>query len=156
GGSTGARPFFPEVEGLRGLAASIVAAYHWWYLAGSPALALGPLSFAAILGRGAWGVDLFFILSGFLLGMAWLRPVAGRRPPTFARYAQRRLLRLVPAYYASVLILAIWTSPAVPGFGQPSVTPAVLLAHLAFAPFLAMAPSLNGVYWSLSTEMQFY
>lgn len=148
--------FFDSLEGLRGLAALWVMTYHVWLVVGLGQKRIGGIDIFQPFSMGGVGVDAFFVLSGFLLAIPWLRHFFQDIPVSAKKYARRRLFRIAPAYYASVLILAIWTPPAAPGFGEPQATPLVLLAHAVFAPFLANAPALDGVYWSLSTEVQFY
>jgi peptidoglycan/LPS O-acetylase OafA/YrhL len=90
-------------------------------------------------------VIVFFALSGFLLYLPWHRAVLeDRPPPRFKIYAIRRCLRIMPAYYASVLVLAALRRPSF----------AVLATHVVFMPTL-IAP-LQTPYWTLQVEELFY
>ena len=59
------------------------------------------------IGFGFAGVDVFFVLSGFLLALPFARHALGAGPrPRLGRYFRRRLLRVFPAYYAQLAILS--------------------------------------------------
>jgi len=105
--------------------------------------------------RGGWiAVPLFFVLSAMLLYLPFVRAglSGGARPD--ARYLyQRRLLRIAPLYYVSMLAYlvahAAWQRP------QPSV--GELFRHLLFLQNLQHDFSIiNAPYWSLAVEVQFY
>src|SRR5258708_1651704 len=101
---------------------------------------------------GSLGVQLFFVISGFLItGIL----IDSREAP-LGRYLKtfyfRRALRIVPSYYLAVLVGAL--------IGEPS-TAAYLDAHLAYATNYAIfrggdwiGPSTH--FWSLAVEQQFY
>lgn len=96
--------WFPLVDSLRAIAALAIVAYH-------VAFVLGALSGE---GTGAWfaqlqvGVPLFFAISGFLLYRPWVAAKLGdgRVPPTGA-YALRRALRILPAYWVALVLIAV-------------------------------------------------
>src|SRR6202035_257050 len=90
-----AREWFPGIEALRGIAAMAVVVDHSWALAnGSQSFGLG-----IVPGLGTWGVNVFFLLSGFLLAdYFW----AGRRRRSVLEYYIRRFFRIAPAYYVVV------------------------------------------------------
>ena len=154
--SIGARSHIPALTGLRGVAAGWVTAYHAWHAAGAPALALGPVDLAGLVGAGYFGVDLFFVLSGFLLGQPFVEAVAGGRPlPRLRRFWQRRMLRVLPAYWGQLLVLlavALWLD-RLPE--RPLLTLATHLP-LVFNLFPYQVQPLNPVYWSLPVEWDFY
>lgn len=152
-------PYLPALTGLRGIAAMWVVSYHLWQFSGSPKIAM-PLGFfdvdlTPLLGSGFRGVDLFFVLSGFLLSMPFLRADRENlRRPNLFRYALRRCRRVLPAYYVQIVILC-----AVFYFidDTRALTPANLTAHaLLVQNFLPMSISLNGVYWTMPIEWDFY
>lgn len=66
---------YPALTGLRGLAAVWVMLLHLWLLAVAPAVVLAGVDLTAVFSSGMLGVDLFFVLWGFLLGQP-LTPVA--------------------------------------------------------------------------------
>lgn len=150
------------LDGLRGLAATMVLVYHCWVLGGFAHLDDG--WGRAVLGSGYFGVDLFFVISGFVLFL----PVAARRGEFGAvkPYAWRRLGRIGPAYYLSLLAvialnpLLTEKSSALPweswsGLGS-------LVAHTLFLqePVHGLTAQngfgANMVVWTLSLEAAFY
>ena len=79
--------YLPALTGLRGIAAAWVLLFHLYQYSGSPDL--GPLT--SLAGCGYMGVDLFFVLSGFLLSMPFHRArMEVAPPPNLLRYAWRR------------------------------------------------------------------
>ena len=105
----------PALDGVRGVAVLAVLAYHLSFFGRLPALAgdtpaLKPLVTAAMAG---WtGVDLFFVLSGFLITRILLE-TRGRR--TYYRtFVVRRVLRIFPAYFLALAVLYGWMLPSFP------------------------------------------
>ena len=97
------------IEGLRGIAVLWVIAFHYWVLAsetirGSSRSRRSPLD--ALVRNGYLGVDLFFLISGFLLAMPWFvhRMRDADRPRSRASTA-RRFWRIAPAYYVQLAFL---------------------------------------------------
>src|SRR5467141_2621341 len=91
-----------ELDGLRGMAIGMVLVYHYFYLT-IVTTAHTPLYYAMVPLRITWtGVDLFFVLSGFLIGGILLR--AREATNYFAVFYLRRALRIVPIY--AVFLLA--------------------------------------------------
>ncbi len=68
---------------------------------------LGP-SWSWLSHFGWMGVDLFFVLSGFLIGMQVLKPLARGERLSFADFYLRRAFRILPAYWAVLLIYLLW------------------------------------------------
>ncbi|MGH9041284.1 MAG: acyltransferase family protein, partial [Acidimicrobiia bacterium] len=103
------------LDAVRGLAVVSVVAYHCFTLAvvdTRPEGALGPGWW--VLGAGSLGVDLFFVLSGFLLVGSWER--CRRRHPeglwaALREYARNRALRILPAYWVSLVVLLPLAAP---------------------------------------------
>src|SRR5579875_998248 len=136
--------YYPSLDGLRGLAIAMVLLYHCdARLAG---LGLG------WLGAGGWsGVNLFFVLSGFLITGIIVDERA--RPHFFRNFYARRALRIWPVYALVVplnwLILGRANTWARPG-----------PAWIYFVFFIQnLTPGLTGtIYpaWSLAIEEQFY
>ncbi len=150
-GPTASRPVFLLVQALRGLAALMVVAHH------SSILVLERLNLGHNWVNGGSGVDLFFVISGFVMTVS-SGPL--RRAPHPARtFLARRLERIVPMYWivtlAKVATLLLW-----PGSGRNDIGNwQHVLASLLFVPGLSVgsvqAPVLL-VGWSLSFEMAFY
>jgi peptidoglycan/LPS O-acetylase OafA/YrhL len=125
-----------------------------------------PLAYALAVGRLCWsGVDLFFVLSGFLIGGILLD--ARRSPRYFSTFYIRRFWRIVPIYAVVCalffLCLATWRSerrPAVFGWLFEGALP--WHAFLSFTQNFWMAArgdfpgNWMGITWSLAIEEQFY
>jgi peptidoglycan/LPS O-acetylase OafA/YrhL len=95
----------PELDGVRGLAILMVMALHFI----CSQITVAQSRFEHILGRltgyGSWGVDLFFVLSGFLItGILW--DTRGG-PHYFRIFYARRTLRIFPLYYATLLVVLV-------------------------------------------------
>ncbi len=141
--------YIPELDGLRGLAVLGVVIYHC-----GPRLEGTWIHSAALWG---WaGVNLFFVLSGFLITSILLE--ARSKPRYFRNFYVRRALRIWPVY---VLTLTVCYANA-PWFIGLSVTEAVKaapwLAYIFFAQnlfHLALPPAI-GPTWSLAIEEQYY
>ena len=141
--------YIPELQGLRGLAVLGVVIYHC-----HPRL-VGTWLYSASLWGWA-GVNLFFVLSGFLITSILLE--ARDRPHYFRNFYARRALRIWPVY---VLVLAVCYANA-PWFIGPGVWDAVKTAPWwAYALFLqnllhwTMPPAIAQT-WSLAIEEQYY
>lgn len=99
---TGGRLFTLDV--VRGIAILLVLLFHFQPAAGSPMLDMLTLPFA----RAGWaGVDLFFVLSGFLVGRMILIEAAAPGDFDYARFLHRRAWRLWPALFLYVALLWI-------------------------------------------------
>lgn len=141
------------VEALRGLAALGVA---WFHLTNT----YGPGLVRASGAFGWAGVDIFFVISGFVIPYSIGAREHGYRIYDFPRFLLRRIIRLDPPYIASIaLVIVLWhVSALMPGFrGQPpTIEPAQILAHLLYLIPLTDFHWLQPVYWSLAYEFAFY
>ena len=99
------------------------------------------------------GVDLFFVLSGYLIGSQLLKPLSRGEPLAFGRFYLRRTLRVVPAY-----LVALTLYFAVPGFREaPGIQP--LWQFLTYTVNLLIDYEHNQAFshvWSLCVEEHFY
>jgi peptidoglycan/LPS O-acetylase OafA/YrhL len=136
----------PTLDSFRALAALAVLFYHVQAL----------LQIPSIASVGFMGVDVFFVLSGFLL----VRPSAksyftGDKPPSLRQFYTNRVRRIMPLYYFSIAVVLLMQRTDLLSFsaGQSSV-----LTFLAFVQnmFPHYGSPVNGVLWSLGVEMQFY
>ncbi|MEO7494787.1 MAG: acyltransferase [Massilia sp.] len=144
------------MEGLRGFAVFLVFLVHYvtlidpWLPAASP---LG-VSLTALRTIGNAGVDLFFVLSGYLIYGSLMA-----RPQAFAAFMRRRVVRIYPAFLV-VFVLYVLLSvlrPAESKIPAGSAAAAVyLLENLALLPGLLPIEPLITVAWSLSYEMFYY
>lgn len=153
----------PALTGVRGLAAFGVFVFHAWLLAGSPALAPGvPWLDASLawLARMGWsGVDVFFTLSAFLLGLPFARAAIARAPaPDTRAYLGRRALRILPAYWVQCAVLfplAAVGITVLPGGVWPGWTAALAHAVLWIDAWPQVRPLLSS-WWTLPVEFGFY
>jgi peptidoglycan/LPS O-acetylase OafA/YrhL len=147
--------WFPGIEVLRGFAATAVVIEHCWALAeGTGPTDSGFISYI-VLGLGEWGVDLFFLLSGFLLAeFFW----AGKGKRSTLEFYVRRFFRIAPAYYFCVAILFLF-------FAEHSLLFSVIgikqiAANATFTQWLWPNTSsnlnVNGSLWTLTIEMMLY
>jgi len=136
----------PCVEGIRALAASLVVVHHAASLVG-PGRAGRLATPAAIMDI---GVSIFFVLSGFLIYRPFAAAHLAGRPPLRARsFLWRRVVRIVPAYWAALTIL--WAT------GSFSLG-AEWWRYYLFLQIYDVFTTLGGIVpaWSLNTEMVFY
>src|SRR5260370_10622164 len=154
----------PELDGVRGIAIAMVLAHHYFLLPIRAPLATLPSYFQAA-GRLAWsGVDLFFVLSGFLLGGILLG--ACESSNYFRVFYVRRFLRIVPIYFiclsAGVLLTFFFYRGLAPRLSWMFERPITLTPYFVFLQNLWMAKRTTygmfglGVTWSLAIEEQFY
>lgn len=139
--------FYPRLDGLRAFAVVAVMAYHW----------LHPELFGRQLPLGFLGVQLFFVLSGYLIGGVLLRAqekndIEGTSQVfTLRQFVIRRALRIFPAYFVFLLITAVV-------LGAPS--PNAWLYPLYLGNFVMSTatewPSYWSHTWTLAVEEQFY
>jgi peptidoglycan/LPS O-acetylase OafA/YrhL len=98
------------------------------------------------------GVAIFFVISGFLLYRPFVAARCGLAPAVRVRdYARRRALRIVPAYWAALTVLAIYP-------GLPGVFSGRWWVYYGFGQDYARSTILNGIgpAWSLGCEVVFY
>lgn len=148
---------------MRALAASSIVVYHVW-IYGTPGgrASLGPLFH--VLPDLAFGVTLFFALSGFLLYRPFVAAIVrAEESPRFAAYFRNRALRILPAYWTILLLCALVFGAALSrhGFELTSgylTDPRTLLADAVFVQDYARSTLVTGVgpAWSLAVEVVFY
>jgi peptidoglycan/LPS O-acetylase OafA/YrhL len=141
----------PWLDLVRGLAIVLVLLRH-----GERALQASggePLGFLQTLFVNGWvGVDLFFVLSGYLIARH-LFYANTARTFAFSRYIAMRALRIVPAYLA---VLALVVAGAFPFYVvAPEGLPIRVAYHLLFLQDY-LPSNINVVYWSLGVEEKFY
>lgn len=147
----------PALDGVRALACLAVMGYHinlitrdmhLWRLSSHPLLHSQFLS-------GSSGVTLFFVLSGFLLFLPYARALLFAQTwPDSRVFYLRRALRIIPGYYASLFLIVTLQQPE---YLSPSHWRDLLL----FLFFLMDSTQrtfqhINGPYWTLAIEWQFY
>lgn len=158
------RVYFPNLNGLRFVAAYAVILHHveqFKSLFGYPNHWQNP----CIRNVGRLGVVLFFVLSGFLITYLLLREKAQAGTIAIGNFYTRRILRIWPLYYF-VLALALLVLPAIPSFALPNhweqghravfrgVLFVLFMPNLAYAAFNPLPYASQG--WSVGVEEQFY
>jgi exopolysaccharide production protein ExoZ len=139
------------IQILRFVAATAVVAFHAWGVVPKyiPVAQDAP-SYG--LEHAGHGVDLFFVISGFIIFYATKR--AGLTPGTFLR---RRIERIVPLYYFVIFAVVALAFAFPATFGTPGwFTPAHILKSLAFVSFTDGEMPVVYLGWSLEYEMYFY
>jgi peptidoglycan/LPS O-acetylase OafA/YrhL len=135
-----------EVDALRGLAALAVVLYHYTtrFIEINPASGTPSLTFP----HGHYGVNLFFIISGFVIFMTLERTRRGMD------FVVSRFSRLFPAYWVAVaLTFAVTSTFGLPGF---EVSPGQALGNAIMVHGFLRIPHVDGAYWTLEVELLFY
>lgn len=141
----------PALDGIRGLGVILVLIYHY----GGSAMALGlGASALKLTGLGWSGVDLFFVLSGFLI-TGLLYDAKGKQN-YFRNFYARRTLRIFPLYYFAAFV--VFFLAAVTGFGLlGGANPAWIIFYVGnFQMAIEGGGSILDHFWSLAIEEQFY
>ena len=158
------------IDGLRGVAIAAVLLLHARTWSGGFDL---PLIRYLGFGLGRAGVDLFLCLSGFCLFLPLVRQGDGSvQAMDVGEYARRRARRILPPYYPALLLAIFscwvcyryggpgwWSQPFQDLFPIRGVAGAGnLVTHFTLTHGLInrYTASIDGAYWSLSTEAQFY
>jgi peptidoglycan/LPS O-acetylase OafA/YrhL len=138
----------PELQGLRAVAVALVVVYHVWF------------------GRVSGGVDVFFLISGFLLTGQLVR-AAGRGPLELARRWTRTLVRLLPCAVVVLVVTVVAGALLLPEGRWPQTLREVVAAALFlenwrlaadtvdYAARSAMSSPVQHL-WSLSIQGQFF
>lgn len=140
----------PDIDGLRAVAVVSVLIYH---------------AFPAALGGGFAGVDIFFVISGFLITTIILKSLE-KRAFSLADFYARRIMRLFPSLLAMMLLVPVLAAfvllPAdYAALGRNTVGGAAFVANILFAMdtgyFMGIAEANPLLHlWSLGIEEQFY
>lgn len=144
--------FRPDIEGLRSLAVLLVLAYHGQF---------------GIVEGGFIGVDVFFVLSGFLITSLLLRELATTGTVSLSNFWARRARRLLPASGLVIVVTLIAGRFMLDGLsqgelGRDAIAASLFVANIRFwnvgtdylSQGLRESPLLH--FWSLAVEEQFY
>jgi peptidoglycan/LPS O-acetylase OafA/YrhL len=133
------------LDTLRAIAVSLVVLHHYvLFVSGRPTFGwLGEIGWA--------GVDLFFALSGYLIGNQIFKAMDSRAGFSLRHFYARRLLRTLPNFYVVLALYFLW-----PAFrGDAPLLP--LWKYLSFTQNYQLEPGTAFSHaWSLSIEEQFY
>jgi peptidoglycan/LPS O-acetylase OafA/YrhL len=153
---SGEAGYFPALDGLRAIAIIMVLLRHWAVACRehfNVYLPLGNHLLSNICLNGWSGVDLFFALSGFLVGGHVLRQARARFERGFVRrYYLQRALRIGPLY---ILILALCVLGQIPYYPAGGMDAFQFLVQLLFLQDYLGSPILLPL-WSLGVEEKFY
>ena len=157
------QPFYPSINGLRGLAFLMVFAYHYCQTRWDK----------GVLGWGWVGVDLFFVLSGFLITGSLYDSL--HKPGYFRTFYMRRALRIFPLFYSFWVVLLILTPLVHFAWNRYNLSSALFIGnfflqggHLLHHPdSMRVAFGSNSLdssarvlsfehFWTLCVEEQFY
>jgi peptidoglycan/LPS O-acetylase OafA/YrhL len=162
----------PELDGLRGTAIFVVIIWHYFYFFPAPGhhtegtLRSLYVLFERCIALGWSGVDLFFVLSGFLIGGILLD--AKGSPSYFKTFYARRFFRILPIYYLWTLCYIVWRALSGPVLLRGAAGPEApeswtqIFAHfffvqnLGFIFYSGVAAAWFVSTWSLAVEEQFY
>jgi peptidoglycan/LPS O-acetylase OafA/YrhL len=154
----------PELDGIRGFALSMILVFHFVAVLVQPAPHTLLWFFIEPLRTLAAGMDLFFVLSGFLIGGILLDARGSKS--YFVTFYARRIARIFPVYFAwyglYIVLLAagvlIWFPEAREVFAPifPVWSYAVFAQNLFTARLQDFGPAWLLVTWSLAVEEQFY
>lgn len=158
------RPAAPErssrvtsIDGLRGIAALLVVLFH---LHGAVSRTATDWLWAPvdwIARNGAKGVDIFFVISGFVIALSVSRGVP--TPSYFGRFIVRRSIRLDPPYWSAIALEVLLLHLTLRLFPEhPVVLPstAQVMAHLVYLQDLLGYGNIVVSFWTLCYEIQFY
>jgi peptidoglycan/LPS O-acetylase OafA/YrhL len=140
------------LDGLRAFAVLGVLWAHVWMFYSNVPLFFGGKDVNPILGSGGFGVDLFFVISGFCMYLMY-----GKKSEmqfTLAQYTQfltKRWRRIAPAFYAVILFECLFHLYKDGMFPFRS-----LLFHVTFLNIFDGQNVLSPPFWSLATEWHFY
>lgn len=135
-----------QIDALRGIAALLVVLFHFTSKYQELYGHTSPLMFS--LPWGHLGVNLFFMISGFVIFMTLSRTVQA------ADFLVSRFSRLYPAYWVAVLLTFGLTSLL--GLPGKTVDIGTALLNLSMVHGFANVPHVDGVYWTLEVELLFY
>jgi peptidoglycan/LPS O-acetylase OafA/YrhL len=154
-----------ELDGIRGLAILLVLITHFGVY-GHESVGWFGAAYHKLVDFGWSGVDLFFVLSGFLITGILLESKGS--PGYFRSFYMRRVLRILPLYYCAVMVFFIVLLPAlrILAPGRATITGATRLPAIEQLWYyfhlsnwrIAYNVTYNGVdhFWSLAIEEQFY
>ena len=159
--------YFPNLNGLRFIAASMVIIHHTEQLKSILNFNTYWNKLLFVHELGTLGVNLFFVLSGFLITYLLLEEEFSYNTIHVVKFYIRRILRIWPLYFL-IVILAFFILPNIelfllPGFGKEVIYTNLYLRLFLYAiilpnvvqPLLGIVPYVSHT-WSIGTEEQFY
>lgn len=147
-----------SLDGVRAFACLAVLFFHLNFFARETHVWVPIHDFGSAIGAimlaGQSGVTLFFVLSGFLLFMPYAKSLLFHTPwPSLRTFYLRRAFRIIPAYYVILFILILWQHRE---YLQPQHLQELGLFMTFFMDMPITYQKLNGPFWTLAVEAQFY
>ena len=157
-----------HLDGIRGMAVLFIFIRHAWGLSGQSAMVLriplfGHVSLAPFVDMMSSGIDLFFVLSAFLLSQQFLRAdFLGKERPSLRRYYRTRFLRIAPPYWVVlILTLLLFVPHLIPVsdvYSAPGLVSVLLHGLFLQTAWFGSYGSWNIAtpFWTLTIEVLFY
>lgn len=149
------------LDGIRAVAILIIVWYHFWQQSWL-APVLGDLNLDWLIRNGSILVDLMILLSGFCLFLPYARAmVYGDTTDTAGEFYIKRVARIAPSYYLSILIVLLcFAIPLGEYMGDTNFLAKDIMSHITFTHNLfddvMRGSHLNGVLWTVGVEVQLY
>nr|WP_242042630.1 acyltransferase [Leptolyngbya sp. FACHB-541] len=147
------------IDGLRGLAAIAVVSYHFYV--GSPLrgtlAGIFPKPFILLLEEGRLGVEVFFVISGFVIAYSLRKTAANSQ--NLKRFICRFLIRLTPSYWVTIfltVIINLTSNFVITDRIAPIPNLEEVVAHLFYLQNLFKYEQIVPVFWTLCFEVRFY
>ncbi len=138
-----------SLTGVRGIAALLVVFYHYF----QDSAGLGALH--TVIAHGYIAVDLFFVLSGFVMALTYGRSFRdGFDAAVYGGFLLKRLGRVYPLYILVTLIVAALVAAGL--IAGDIASPLALASNVLMVQAWGLAPSIGGPTWSISTEFAAY
>lgn len=147
---------FRTIDGLRGIAALSVVIFHLNVAISRSAPNWLPAWLSSVVKQGGMGVDIFFVISGFVIAYSVRDGDYSAR--YLGRFALRRSIRLDPLYWFAIFLelgLIVVSAALFPGTA-PFPPLRTILAHFVYAQDLLGYGDILAVFWTLTFEIQFY
>jgi len=146
------------LDGLRGIAILLVVIFHFWQITWlNHSFTLFDVQFNLnYLARGGFvGVEIFFFISGFCLYLPHAKyTFYDRKTPSIAQFTYKRAIKILPSYYLAIILILIFSDIQFQSAEQFTKT---IISHIFFTNnIFTSLPKINGVFWSLAVEIQFY
>lgn len=139
-----------DIQGLRAVAVLLVIFYH----------------FDLRLAGGYLGVDMFFVISGYVIALSALRDIGAHQSFDWKKFYRRRVRRLLPAIAIVSVVTAFASLVVLSPFGPQQMSAKMLLSSALYtsnfvllkSDYFSLDPSSNPLvhFWSLAVEEQFY